>query len=189
MERQRLQLGMETAIIAVLAYLIGLIPLQIGPSFSINIGAVAIFILAFRRGAKPAIMAGALWGLISIVLGTASMLTPFQVFLEYAFAFSFMGIAGFWEKAVKRELSKPAGGKRRAFWLFSGATFAAMFCEYFIHFIAGIFFWSQFAPEGMNAVMYSLVMNTLSGVATWIASALVAWLVIQASPRLINPKK
>lgn len=187
MSQQRLQIAMESAIFAVLAYLIGLIPLSIGPSFSIQVGAVAILILAFRRGAKAAMVASFLWGIISVLMGTASILTPVQAFLEYVVAFFLIGIAGFWHQQVKNQLSE--NKQARAFISFALATFVAFFCQYFIHFIAGIYFWGQFAPEGTSPVIYSLVMNTISGLATWVVAGLITWMLIKASPRLINVKK
>lgn len=187
MTQGKLNVWIEAALAAVISLLISFIPIEIEPSFGINLGVVGIFIYAFRRGAKAGILAGFLWGVLKVLTGTADILTPLQGFIEYLFAFGFGGIAGFWQPTIQRLVKEK---RTTVVFVYSGiATFVAMFAQYFIHFLAGIFFWGQFAPEGMSAVYYSFVMNSLSGVSTWLAGWLVATLLIKVSPRLLQVKQ
>lgn len=187
MTQKRLYVWIEAALAAVVSLLVSFIPIELGPSFGVNLGVIGIFIIAFRRDYKAGILAGFLWGILKLLTGTADVLTPFQGFLEYMFAFGFGGLAGFWANQVKTAIK---ANQSAQLLLYTGeGTFIAMLCQYFIHFIAGVFFWNQFAPEGMSAVYYSFVMNSLSGIATWIFGWLITFLLIKVAPQLITSRR
>ncbi|MCZ0717244.1 energy-coupled thiamine transporter ThiT [Aerococcus kribbianus] len=187
MTGSKLNVWIEAALAAVISLIISFIPIQIGPSFGISLGVVGIFIVSFRRGIGVGILAGFIWGTLKVITGTADILTPVQGLLEYLFAFGFGGLAGIFAQQVQTAVKN----KRTVYLLTytALATFVAMAAQYFIHFLAGIFFWSQFAPEGMSAVYYSAIMNLLSGSATWLAGWLVSFALIRFSPQLVLAKK
>lgn len=187
MTNKNLNVWIEAAFAAIISLLISFIPIEVGPSFGVSLGVVGIFVFSFRRGAKAGILAGFLWGVLKVLTGTADILTPIQGILEYLFAFGFAGIAGFWKESIQQNLQANRTGNVL---LTSGVgTFVAMGLQYFIHFLAGIFFWGQFAPEGMSAVKYSLVMNSLSGGSTWVAGWVVTFLLIRMAPKLLFARK
>ena len=56
-------------IMAALAMVLSLIPLDFGSSFQFLLGQIPLTIFAIRRGWKPGLMAGLVWGLLHFPLG------------------------------------------------------------------------------------------------------------------------
>ncbi|MDO4680739.1 MAG: energy-coupled thiamine transporter ThiT [Aerococcus sp.] len=186
MENKRLQLMIEIALSAVIAYLLSFIPLKIGSSYSINLSLLALWLLALRRGWKSGVAGGALLGLLQLVTGQASILTIFQAIIEYPFAFTLAGLAGLWQAQLHNELTTKQGEGMLV--TSALATFVACFAEYIIHFIAGWIFWASYAPEGMSPAIFSLVANASSGFATWLVCWLILYFLIKTAPRLVLAK-
>ena len=183
MRSVKLNENIEAAIAAVIAFIVSLIPIEIGPSFGVQISLAIIYILAFRRGLRAGLLSGFLLGLIKFISGFASILTPIQGIIEYIFAFVLAGLAGIFALKIKK---KKKNNQEKNLLLYVGlATFIAIFCEYFVHFLAGVAFWGQFAPEGMSPWVYSGVMNTMSGLATWIACYVISYLLIKTNKKII----
>jgi thiamine transporter len=67
------------------------------------------------------------------------------ILFDYFLPFTFLGLAGIFRK------------KGYSGWIIG--IFAVMFIKFFLHFISGITIWTQFAPEGTSAFMYSLFYN------------------------------
>lgn len=187
MRLKTLNANLEAAIAAVIAFIISLIPIQIGPSFGVSIALVAIHILSFRRGWKVGMLAGFIYGILQFISGFAQILTPIQGIIEYLFAFIFAGFAGFF--AIKVQTAAQENNRKQLLLQIGLGTFLAVGVEYFVHFLAGVYFWGQFAPEGMSPWVYSGVMNSLSGLFTWLACYLVAFLVISTNQKVILAKQ
>ncbi|MGB9679789.1 MAG: energy-coupled thiamine transporter ThiT [Thermoanaerobacteraceae bacterium] len=99
-----------------------------------------IFIFAYFYGAGPGVIVGMAYGLLQLIQD------PFivqwvQVLLDYPLAFGALGLAGFFRKNLS--LGILVGG----------------FGRFFSHFLSGVFFFSSYAPQGMNPVIYSLLVN------------------------------
>lgn len=184
-KHNNLVVSIEATMFAVLAFVIALIPLDIGP-FEVELGMIPIIILSYRRGWKPGILSGFLWGFIKLALGNFTMLSVLQVLIEYLFAFAVAGLAGIAWKKVQKEVT--ARRWRQAFIAIAWSTFLAVFVKYGIHFIAGVIYWSIYAPEGMNAGLYSFIINGASGVATFIIVGAIVAFIIYRVPRLIFPQ-
>jgi len=107
---------------------------------SINLGMVPIFWLAFRRGWKIGIFAGAVFGVVDMAF-EPFIVHPIQVILDYPLAFAVLGLAGFFRKYAI--VGVAVGG-------------AARFVS---HFVSGIVYFSDYAPEGMSPVVYSAIYN------------------------------
>ena len=147
MRSVKLNENIEAAIAAVIAFIVSMIPIEIGPSFGVQISLAIIYIVAFRRGIRAGLLSGFLLGLIKFISGFASILTPVQGIIEYIFAFALAGLAGIFALQIQ-EAAK--NNHEKNLFLYVGlATFIAIFAEYFVHFLAGVAFWGQFAPEGM----------------------------------------
>ena len=177
--------SIEAAIFAVLAFVIALIPLDIGP-FEAELGMIPIIILSYRRGLQTGILSGFLWGFIKLALGKFIMLSVLQVLIEYLFAFAVSGLAGIAWKKLQIEVSTEKW--QRAFITIAWSTFLAVFIKYGVHFIAGVVYWNIYAPEGMNTVLYSFIVNGSSGLATFIIVGSITTFIIYRAPRLIFPK-
>lgn len=177
----------ESAIFAALAMLLALIPLDIGASFGINLGQIALTVFAIRRGLKPALFAGLIWGLLYFVIGKVWFLTLFQVILEYPIAFTAAGFAGIYSQKVKDSLNG-IGNINRTILI---ATLYGIIPRYIIHFIAGFLFWGQYAQWGLGPVLFSAIANgtdaILATIATYLAVRLLAISNTKTAQRLLNP--
>lgn len=184
-KNEKLVILIEASIFAVLAFVIALLPKGIGP-IKAELGMIPIIILSYRRGLKTGVLSGFLWGFIKLATGNFTMLSVLQVFIEYLFAFSVSGLAGVGWKRLKAQII--ANKWRNAFITIAWSTFFAVFIKYGIHFIAGVIYWNIYAPEGMNAVLYSFIVNGIAGLATFIVVGLIVSFIIYKTPRLIFPE-
>ena len=93
MQKSSINVYLEAAMIAVVAVVVSFFPIQ-GVGFDIALGSIPMTLIALRRGTKVGLFSGLLWGVLTIILGGASILHPVQVFLDYPVAFLFNGFAG-----------------------------------------------------------------------------------------------
>ena len=116
---------------------------------------IPIFAVAIHYGPAVGILAGVLLGLITMILDPF-FVHPFQIFLDYIFAFGALGLAGF-----------VRGNKLLATLVGGGGRFVG-------HFLSGVVFFGMYAPEGMNPWIYSAVLNgTYLGIETAIAAVII----------------
>lgn len=179
------RIWVEGTIIAALAMVLSFIPLSIGSSFSISLGQIPIAVYAFRRGTKPALLASFIWGILHFPTGQAYFLSVIQVLIEYPIAFTFAGLTGI--TAVKVRQAVLAKDHRTAVTqLVIGALIGAL-ARYFWHFVAGVAFWGSYALWGLNPVVFSLVANGVSGLATAGVTIFILILLNQAYPAIFIP--
>ena len=116
---------------------------------SVTFGSIVpILLFSIRRGIKPGIFAGFILGLVSLIQNPF-IYNPIQVLLDYPFAFASLGLAGIFVKNHSdSNLFKPITG-----------VILAVSIRLFFHVISGIIFFSEYAPEGMNPIVYSLIYN------------------------------
>jgi thiamine transporter len=107
---------------------------------SINIGMIPIFWLALRRGWKIGIFAGIVFGLVDLAI-EPFVVNPIQFILDYPLAFAVLGLAGFFQKYPV--VGVVVGGTAR----------------FVSHFVSGIVYFADYAPEGTSPVIYSAVYN------------------------------
>lgn len=154
----------EIAIFAGLAMVLDFFtqPMSIGPWISLSFKMVPIFLIAFRRGTKPAIVAGLIWGILQVALGQAAggWLNLWQGFLEYFVAFSLIGFAGIIRPLFHQALKK--NRPLRSWTIMVLGILIGSLSRYIIHFIAGIIFWGSYAPKGQSALVYSAIINSSS---------------------------
>ena len=174
----------EGTLMAALAMVFSLIPLQVGSSFSISLGQIPLTIFALRRGVKPGLLAGLVWGLLHFPLGQVYFLSVPQVLIEYSLAFMFAGFAGVFMGSLMQAIHNE-DVKKATFIVIKGAL-AGSLARYFWHFVAGWIFWGQYALWGLAPSIFSLVMNGASGLATGGVTALALVLLYRAVPRLFK---
>ena len=102
---------------------------------------VPILWLAIRRGPKVGLFGATVYGIVQFALEPYYIFDLFQVLLDYPIAFGLLGIAGFFQKRQ-----------------FIGASLGIT-GRFIAHFLSGIIFFSQYAPEGMHPAIYSAVYN------------------------------
>jgi thiamine transporter len=132
---------------------------------SINIGMVPIFWLALRRGPKIGIFAGAVFGFVNLAI-EPFVVNPIQFMLDYVLPFAILGLAGFFKKL-------PVVG------VVVGVT-----GRFICHFISGVIYFPQYAPEGMSPIVYSAVYNAIYLVPSMIICAIIIG-ILQKS-RILN---
>lgn len=168
----------EIAFMATLSFIISLIPTIRIAWIGIEIACIPILLLSLRKGVGPGALAALIWGFLEIVTGQAYFLSLSQSLLEYIIAPITLGIAGlFHQKSNNLKL----------FPIISGTLFAIL-AKYFIHFIAGIIFWSKYAWEGWGAVTYSLVINGLSALLTLFVIIAIFTIFFRKFPSIFHPK-
>lgn len=183
----RLYILVEGGIVAVLAALLSYATITIGGTMALVFGGLPLTIFALRRGLKPALAVGLLWGLLQWVLGNAIILSLVQFIVEYPIAFTFNGLAGLafipFQKALRQGHDGTAHG-----WLW-GAAFIGTFARYVWHFLGGMWFWSSNLPAGISAVWFSFVPNFLSIPLTAIPIAIVLSVIYSLNKKLYLPKR
>lgn len=100
---------------------------------------VPIILIAFRYGGKIGITVGILHGLIQLIIGPY-VVHPIQLLLDYPIAFGLIGLCGFFKNRIL------------------GIVIGLM-GRFLMHFISGIIYFSQYAPEGWNPAYYSFIYN------------------------------
>lgn len=188
MARTNLAAWIESALSGVIAYILALIPTMTAAGFGANLAIIPVFIVSYRRGWKFGILAGFLNGILQVVLGRAVMLSFWQVLIEYFLAYAIAGVAGFFARNVqeafegKKEMGPTIG-------IVGVSTFVGTLAEYFIHFLAGYFFWASFTPEGINPWFYTFVVNSITALITWVVAWIVIWLILWTNNNVIDVKK
>ncbi|KAB3531162.1 energy-coupled thiamine transporter ThiT [Alkaliphilus serpentinus] len=99
-----------------------------------------MIIFSVMFGPIPGIIAGFAYGLLQY-MQDGYVVHWAQFLLDYPIAFSLLGLAGLFRKNLL------------------AATFIAGFGKFIMHFLSGIIFFSEYAPEGTPVAIYSLVYN------------------------------
>jgi thiamine transporter len=177
----------EAALMAAFAVILDLLPsIDLSPSISISISMVPIFLLAFRHGVKASLASGFIWGLLQIASGDAWIATPVQMIIEYFIAFAFIGFAGLFYRKIQGSIRN--NQKKKALLWVVIAVFVGSLARYFWHFIAGFIFFAEYAPEGMDPVLFSFLTNGATMLGTAVLCSIVLVLLISTAPRLIGRK-
>ena len=111
---------------------------------SINLGMLPIFWLAMRRGPKIGIFAGALLGFVDLAIGPF-IVHPIQFILDYPLPFACLGLAGFFRRFQR-------------FGPVAGVTVGGT-ARFLCHFTSGVVYFANYAPPGLNPIIYSIVYN------------------------------
>lgn len=171
------EIAMMAALGLIFDYLANLFEVAIFPQGgSISLSMIPIFIMAYRRGLVAGLATGFIVGAVQILFASGGYLVhPVQVALDYYGAYTAVGFAGivtlFKKKTpVMMVIGIIIGGSLR----------------YLSHVIAGIVFWGEWAPEGFNAVTWSLYYNMTYMLPNIIIAAIVVVLMVKKQQQLIN---
>jgi thiamine transporter len=99
-----------------------------------------IFVFAYIYGPRAGILAGLVYGILQLVQG-AYVVHWAQMLLDYPIAFAVLGLAGLFKRNIY--LGAAVGGTAR----------------FISHFLTGVIFFGEFAPEGQSVWLYSLTYN------------------------------
>jgi len=150
LKRISLSVQMEVAIAVALAVALSFWKIfEMPQGGSISLDMIPLLLLAVRRGTPIGLLGGMLFGSIKLLMG-AYIVHPFQAILDYPLAFAVLGFSGLWVKHGKRPVDYFSNGLSLGF---------GLLLRYFSHFISGIIFFGEYAPEGTPVWLYSLTYN------------------------------
>ena len=149
------EVGLAVALSVVLNFIAARLPINVAGG-SISLTMLPIMIVALRRGPVAGMVAGALFGAIDL------MLEPYivhwaQVLLDYPVPYALVGLAGLGSKSYLKAVR--AGRDENAaviaiLWMLIGVV-----GRFIAHVVSGVIFFAEYAPEGMDPLVYSLVYN------------------------------
>ena len=132
---------------------------------SISISLVPLAIIAFRYGWVAGFMGGFMMGTLQLLTG-AYIMHPIQVLFDYPLPYAVLGICGLFLKSINFETKY----RSLYIWIATGiGSIARLVC----HIISGVVFFVDYAPEGMDPVIYSVVYNTPFVLASYVLSAII----------------
>lgn len=129
---------------------------------SVSLSMLPLFIFAFRRGGLYGMMAGAVTGVLHLLLG-GYVVHPVQALLDYPVASAVLGLAGFFKD--KKLVGLAVG-------TLSNMTSSVL---------SGVIFFAEYAPKEMNVWLYSIAYNGSVVIPEGIICAVLVYLIL---PRL-----
>jgi len=179
----------ETRIIVEIALLVGVAlvfdviaglfsPFKYGGSISPAM--LPIFIIAYRRGLKPGLYAGFIFGVLQALLAEVLGYGVFafivdegwwkfivMFFLDYILPFTLLGLAGVFKNPLKSKTS-----------FILGISLGSLL-RYLSHSVSGVLIWSYYAElANMNVYLYSFVAYNLPYIAASYAFCLVIGIIL-----------
>jgi thiamine transporter len=159
------EMAMALALAVVLGPLFTMIlPLRMPQGGSVSLEMLPILFVAIRRGLVPGVIVGGLFGCAELLPVFAPFtVSPLQVLLDYPLAFAAVGLAGLVGVPVVSPPPLGVGRTRQRLVRFVAPVVAAVFvgalARFGCHFLSGIVFFSEYAPEGQAVWLYSLIYN------------------------------
>ncbi|MBE0476256.1 MAG: energy-coupled thiamine transporter ThiT [Coriobacteriia bacterium] len=183
MAGMRTRMFVEAALTLALAAVLNRLPvfqMPFGGSASLDMLPLVVF--AVRNGLLPGLTAGAAFGFIDY------MMEPYfvhwiQVGLDYPVAFGLVGLAGFgaWAWREGRGARRPA---TTLAWVLAAALLGIL-GRFGAHFVSGVVFFAEYAPEGQPVWLYSLLYNASYIVPSAVAVLAAAALILPAVERVV----
>jgi thiamine transporter len=186
-KNQRVRVLVEIALCVALSAVLNLPGLRIRLPINIAGGTVSlsmlpIFVLAMRRGVGPAMVAGAIYGLVDVLVDPF-VVHPIQFLLDYPVGYAMVGLAGIgaaaWRATVDRGLHARAQLVVLPFLLLGASARLAS------HWLSGMVFFGANAPSGQPVWLYSLLYNASYVLPSLIFSAAAAVAVLPVLERAV----
>lgn len=182
MARQRLVIMLEMAMMAALALLFSEVKVFTMPQGgSISLVMVPIALIGIRRGLLPGIVTGAVVGLLQLVFGS-SFVHPVQLLLDYPLAFAALGLSGL------VRLSENSSSSRRIVLLWI-SLLAGAAGRFVCHFVSGVVWFGEYAPEGTPVAVYSFLYNITYLIPEMIITGIVLSIIHSSAPQLLFPAR
>ncbi|MEK4404989.1 energy-coupled thiamine transporter ThiT [Sporosarcina sp. FSL K6-1540] len=185
MDRKRLQLLLEIAILGAISFVLDQIGFKMPQGGSVTLSMLPIVVMAFRWGIAGGMLTGFVSGLLQLMMG-GYVFNIIQAALDYFVAYTLVGVAGVTLAWLLS--SKVKGNKGSMVTAIVVGTVIGGLLRYLIHFIGGIVFFASYAPEGQPVWLYSLVYNASYMIPSIILSAIVASILFTTAPRLLERK-
>ncbi len=129
-------------------------------------------LLAILYGKEVGITAGLVFALIKLISGP-TIIHPAQFLLDYILPMMVLGLAGIF-------------GRDKKLNIFAGCILATSL-SVLMYIISGVLYFAQYAPKGMNPIVYSCVYNISSaGVEGLLTSILILFIPIKRFSKVLN---
>ncbi|USG67668.1 energy-coupled thiamine transporter ThiT [Brevibacillus ruminantium] len=182
MSRQRLLILLEMAMMTALAVVFSEIKVyQMPQGGSVSLVMVPIALIAVRRGLVPGVICGLMVGMINNFLG-GYVVHPVQLLLDYPLAFGALGLAGL----VRLPTLEKRVTKVMALW---SVLLVGVLARLACHFLSGIIWFGEYAPEGMPAALYSFVYNITYLLPEMVITGIVLTVLMSSAPQLLFPMR
>lgn len=179
-KNNRLVLLVEIALMAAVGVILDLLSLRLWPNGgSISLAMVPIFLIAFRRGAGPGLITGLLVGVLQPLLVAPFYVHPIQFILDYPIAFMLVGLAGLFHVSVDTSQMK------RLVMIAIGCVVGSLL-RLVSHFISGVIWFGDMAPEGTPVALYSFLYNASYLLPTAAVSIVVLGLLSNTAPKMVH---
>lgn len=183
MDRKRLQLLLEVAILGALSFVLDNLTLfKMPQGGSVTLSMLPIILMAYRWGLAGGLLTGLLTGLLQAAIG-GYIIHPVQGALDYFVAYTGVGLAAAthgW--LIKSKLAGRKGSMAAA--IIVGTVLGGLL-RYLAHFIGGVVFFADAAGD-QPVWLYSLVYNGAYMIPSIILCAIVAVILFTSAPRLIQ---
>lgn len=154
----------EVAILVTLAFVI-----EFGFSFlpampqggRVSLSLLPLIVIAWRHGVVPGIIGGVVYSILNLMLDGFVLYHWGSLFLDYVFAFGLIGLSGY-VKTFKDDVL-----------FFAIAIVAGFFLRFTSHVLSGAILFGEYAPEGQNPWLYSIIYNS-----TYLLPALVLTVIV-----------
>ncbi len=175
MKKQNTWMLVEASMMIALSVILGefvkIFEMPMGGSVTLG-GMVPLFLFAFRWGGKQGMIAGAVYGMLDLLIGYSTM-HPAAIILDYPLAFSMIGLAGLFRRT-------PAG--------YISGILTGVIGRFICHVVSGVIFYASYAPEGQAPLVYSILYNgTFLG--PELVITIILTLVILRFARLPEPRR
>lgn len=191
MRNERIAILTEIALAVALAAVLNLPFLRVQLPFNFAGGTIAlnmlpILVVALRRGLMPGIIAGALYGAVDAMIDP-SIVHPVQFLLDYPVAYGMVGLAGLASPAWRRSADAAAAASRWAVLL--GAMLLGVGGRFAAHWLSGVVFFGEYAPEGQPVWLYSLIYQSTYLLPSFALTLAAALLVFPALERAVPVRR
>jgi thiamine transporter len=178
MANQRLLVMMEIAVMAAIGFVFSQVKVfEMPQGGSISLVMVPIALLAFRRGAAAGVITGLIVGELNHLFG-GYVVHYVQLLLDYPLAFAALGLAGLVRLAAFDSL------RSRLLALWSG-LFVGVLGRFVFHFISGVVWFGEYAPEGTPVVLYSFLYNITYLLPEMMIAGIVLTVALTSAPKLL----
>lgn len=135
---------------------------------SVALTMVPILLIALRSGWVAGCACGAIYGLLSLLIAGV-IYHPMSILLDYVLAFGLLGLAGLFKKTIPG--------------LIAGCTVGVL-GRFVSSLVSGAVLFAEYAPEGQNPWIYSLVYQATYMVPEFIISVAILVLLFLKARRL-----
>ena len=183
MNNKKILMMMEIAIFASIGLVLDQISFKIVPNGgSVSLVMLPIILIAIRWGIVAGLTSGLLLGVMQAMFG-GYIIHWAQGLLDYAVAFTVVGFAGLMKPFVERALK--AQNHVHVFVYFVIASLIGGMLRFVAHLLAGVIFFKEYAGD-QNPWIYSIIYNCTYIIPSIVLTAVVAVLILKASPRLLK---